>query len=93
MAQTLGREFPFGFKGNIALLCDSGGTGVLFVLERPIRLLSVEAEAMNLLLKLDKFRFILIASSAMFCFFFSAGGRAVLGFFLCHHLMIINSEP
>lgn len=36
-----------------------------FVLERPIHLLAAEAEAMNTLLKLDEFRFILIASSAV----------------------------
>lgn len=68
MAKTLMREFPFGFKGNIALLCDPGGTGMPFVLEKPIHLLAEEAQAVNILLKLDKFRFLLISSSAIgFC--------------------------
>lgn len=65
MAKTLMREFPFGFKGNIALLCDYGGTGMPFVLKRTIHLFAEEAEAMNIVLKLDKFRFLLSSSSAM----------------------------
>jgi len=87
MAQTLKREFPFGFHGHIVLPCDPGVTGMPFVLERPIHLLAVEAKAVNMLLKLDIFRFLLTASSAV-------GSREFCGgVFVCHHLMVSNSEP
>lgn len=73
-----GGNFPLASRGIQHYLLILEGLGMP---------LAVEAKAINILLTWNKFSFILFASSAMVFKGFS------WGFFVCHHLMIITSEP